>query len=81
MKILLSDQINLLKINEIVDKRGIVLGLRTYISHAEKIFFLIHAIFEEKSVMYLQTTTIHHVNFYMPNTVLRQAGRLFYAGH
>ena len=53
----------------------------TYISYVENILLLIHVIFEEKSVMYLQTTTIHHVNFYMPNTVLRPTRRLFYASH
>ena len=53
----------------------------TYISYVENILLLIHAIFEEKSVMYLQTTTIDHVNFYMPNTVLRPTRRLFYASH
>ncbi len=36
--ILLSDQINLLKINEIVDKRGVVLGLRTTFLMAKKWF-------------------------------------------
>ncbi len=38
LSILLSDQINLLKINEIVDKRGVVLGLRTTFLMAKKWF-------------------------------------------
>ncbi len=36
--LLLSDQINLLKINEIVDKRGVVLGFRTTFLMAKKWF-------------------------------------------
>ena len=56
-------------------------GLNPYISYTENILLLIQAILGVKSAMYLQTTTIHHVDFYIPNTVLQQAGRLFYAGH
>ena len=33
----------------------------------------------ENSVMYLQTTTIGHVNFYRPNSVPQLVRRLFYA--
>ena len=52
----------------------------TYISYAQDILFLFQAIFIKKSVMYLQTTTIDHVNFYKPNSVPQLARRLFYAG-
>jgi len=76
---LLSDQINYLEIREIDAKRGVVLGLRTYISYTQDILFLFQAIFIKKSVMYLQTTTIDDVNFYRPNSVPQLVRRLFYA--
>ena len=50
-----------------------------YISYAQDILFFFQAIFVKKSVMYLQTTTIDHVNFYRPNAVPQPARRLFYA--
>ena len=70
---------------EIMETKGDIRGYEivslTYISYIENILLLIQAIFDVKSVMYHQTTTIRHVNFYTPNTALQQAGRLFYAGH
>ena len=50
-----------------------------YISYVQKIFILIHAILVNKSVTYLQTTTIDHVSFYRPNSVPQLVRRLFYA--
>jgi len=50
-----------------------------YISYAQDILFLFQAILIKKSVMYLQTTTIDHVNFYRPNAVPQPTRRLFYA--
>ena len=71
----------LIDISQIRSKYSPILGLKPHISHAERILFLFRAIFDEKSVMYLQTTTIYHINFYMPNMVLRPTRRLFYARH
>jgi len=65
-------------LQEIIKKRP-QKGLITYISYAQDILFLFQAIFNEKSVMYLQTTTIDHVSFYKPNSVPQLVRRLFYA--